>query len=188
MQANYFTGNVFQMLGVPALIGRYFLPADAPDGQDPQPVVVLSYKFWMHHFNGDRSVVGKTIQLVRKTYTVIGVMPPHFGFLGADVYLPLNFQIHADGNFNIRQKTPVFTTNNNVFLIDAWVGKKLLKNNQLLLKAAVNDLLNQNNGFNRNVSSSFITQNTYSTIKRYFMFSVVWNFTKAGTPAPRQGN
>src|SRR5271170_7616498 len=89
VQANYFTGNVFQMLGVPALIGRYFLPADAPDGQDPQPVVVLSYKFWMHHYNGDRSVVGKTIQLVRKTYTVIGVMPPHFGFLGADVYLPL---------------------------------------------------------------------------------------------------
>src|ERR1700676_1699429 len=43
VQANYFTGNVFQMLGVPALIGRYFLPADAPDGQDPQPVVVLSY-------------------------------------------------------------------------------------------------------------------------------------------------
>src|ERR1700691_1869702 len=89
VQANYFTGNVFQMLGVPALIGRYFLPADAPDGQDPQPVVVLSYKFWMHHYNGDRSVVGKTLQLVRKTYTVIGVMPPHFGFLGADVYLPL---------------------------------------------------------------------------------------------------
>ena len=106
----------------------------------------------------------------------------------ADVYLPLNFQIHADGNFNIRQKTPIFTTNNDVFLINAWVGKKLLKNNQLLLKAAVNDLLDQNNGFNRNVSSSFITQNTYSTIKRYFMFSVVWNFTKAGTPAPRQGN
>jgi hypothetical protein len=52
----------------------------------------------------------------------------------------------------------------------------------------VNDLLDQNNGFNRNVSSSFITQNTYSTIKRYFMFSVVWNFTKAGIPAPRQGN
>src|SRR6202034_3769237 len=41
VQANYFTGNVFQMLGVPALMGRYFLPSDAPDGQDPQPVVVL---------------------------------------------------------------------------------------------------------------------------------------------------
>jgi predicted permease len=84
-----FTGNVFQMLGVPAMLGRYFVPSDAPDGQDPQPVVVLNYKFWMRHYHGDASIVGKTIQLVHKTYTVIGVMPQHFGFLGPDVYLPL---------------------------------------------------------------------------------------------------
>ena len=89
VQGMYFTGNLFQMLGVSAMLGRYFLPSDAPDGQDPQPIVVLSYKFWKRHYNGDRSVVGKTIQLVHKTYTVIGVMPPHFGFLGPDVYLPL---------------------------------------------------------------------------------------------------
>jgi putative ABC transport system permease protein len=89
VRANYFTGNLFQMLGVPAMLGRYFLPADAPDGQDPEPVIVLSYKFWMHHYNGDGSVVGKTIQLVHKTYTIIGVMPPRFGFVGSDVYLPL---------------------------------------------------------------------------------------------------
>ena len=89
VQAMYFTGNVFQMLGVPAMLGRYYLPSDAPDGQDPRPVIVLSYKFWMHHYNGDRSIVGKTVQLVHKTYTVIGVMPVHFGFLGPDVYLPL---------------------------------------------------------------------------------------------------
>ena len=43
---------------------------------------MLSYKFWKHHYNGDPSVVGKTMQLVHKPYTVIGVMPPHFGFLG----------------------------------------------------------------------------------------------------------
>jgi putative ABC transport system permease protein len=89
VQARYFTGNVFQMLGVPAMLGRYYVPSDAPDGQDPQPVVVLSYKFWMHHYNGDPSVVGKTLQLVHKPYTVIGVMPPRFGFTGPDVYLPL---------------------------------------------------------------------------------------------------
>ncbi len=76
VQARYFTGNVFQMLGVPAMLGRYYVPSDAPDGQDPQPVVVLSYKFWKHHYNGDPSVVGKTLQLVHKPYTVIGVMPP----------------------------------------------------------------------------------------------------------------
>jgi hypothetical protein len=45
VQALYFTGNVFQMLGVPAMLGRYYLPSDAPDGHDPQPVIVLSYKF-----------------------------------------------------------------------------------------------------------------------------------------------
>ena len=99
VQAMYFTGNVFQMLGVPAMLGRYFVPSDAPDGQDPQPVIVLSYKFWMHHYNGDRSVVGKTIQLVHKTYTVIGVMPPHFGFLGPDVYLPLKLSGSANEQY-----------------------------------------------------------------------------------------
>src|SRR5580658_6922697 len=99
VQAMYFTGNVFQMLGVPAMLGRYFLPSDAPNGQDPQPVVVLNYKFWKRHYNGDRSVVGKTIQLVHKTYAVIGVMPPHFGFLGPDVYLPLKLSGSASEQY-----------------------------------------------------------------------------------------
>lgn len=105
-----------------------------------------------------------------------------------NLFLPLKFQIHADADINLRQKTPVFTTNNNVALINGWIGKKFLKNDALLIKAAVNDLLNQNVGFNRNVNSNFISQNTYTTIKRYFMFSVVWNFTKAGTPMPQQRN
>src|ERR1700686_5290316 len=39
------TGSHLQFLGLAPLLGRYFLPADAPDGQDPQPVAVLSYKF-----------------------------------------------------------------------------------------------------------------------------------------------
>jgi predicted permease len=99
VQAMFFTGNLFQMLGVPAMLGRYFLPSDAPDGQDPQPVIVLSYKFWMHHYNGDRSIVGRTIQLVHKTYLVIGVMPPHFGFLGPDVYLPLKLSGAANDQY-----------------------------------------------------------------------------------------
>src|SRR5580692_8386997 len=99
VEANYFTGNVFQMLGVPAMLGRYFLPSDAPDGQDPQPVVVLSYKFWMRHYHADKSIVGKTIQMVHKTYTVIGVMPPHFGFLGPDVYLPLKLSGSASEQY-----------------------------------------------------------------------------------------
>jgi putative ABC transport system permease protein len=109
VQALYFTGNVFQMLGVPAMLGRYFVPSDAPDGLDPQPVVVLNYKFWKRHYNGDPSVVGKTIQLVHKTYTVIGVMPPHFGFMGPDVYLPLKLSSAVNEQYGtvIKLKTGV---------------------------------------------------------------------------------
>ncbi|HMI60846.1 MAG TPA: hypothetical protein VK518_08060, partial [Puia sp.] len=102
----------------------------------------------------------------------------------ADVFLPFKFQVHADADISLRQKTSVFDNNNNVVLLNAWLGRKFLKKDALLLKASGNDLLNQNVGFNRTVNSNFISQNTYSTIKRYFMLSLVWNFTKPGTPAP----
>ena len=61
VQAMYFTGNVFQMLGCSRDAGPVLRPSDAPDGQDPQPVIVLSYKFWMHHYNGDHSIVGQNL-------------------------------------------------------------------------------------------------------------------------------
>jgi predicted permease len=85
----YFTGNAFPFFGVPALLGRYIQPSDAPDTQDPQPVAVLSYNFWRRHFNSDTNVVGKNIQLVHKNYSILGVMPPRFTWRDADVYLPL---------------------------------------------------------------------------------------------------
>lgn len=86
------TGNGFQLLGVQPLLGRYFFPSDAPFGKTPAPVVVLSHKFWMRHFSGDPSVVGKTMRLNQKPnqkpYQIIGVMPEHFGWLGVDLYQP----------------------------------------------------------------------------------------------------
>src|SRR6516225_4806231 len=83
------TANAGAYFGVPALLGRTLLPSDAPEGQDPQPVIVLSYQFWQRHFNGDPSVVGRTIQLVHKTYAIVGVMPSRFAWQDADVYLPM---------------------------------------------------------------------------------------------------
>ena len=85
----YLTGNAFTFFGMPAILGRYFLPSDAPDDQDPQQVAVLSYKFWQRHYNGDPAIVGKNIQLVHKDYTILGVLPPRFTWRDGDVYLPL---------------------------------------------------------------------------------------------------
>src|SRR5882724_7920467 len=56
-------GNGFSDLGISMLLGRGILPSDAMDGQDPQPVSVLSYKFWRKHFLGDPGVIGRMLQL-----------------------------------------------------------------------------------------------------------------------------
>src|SRR6202171_396572 len=100
LAAVYFTGNAFRYFGLPALIGRYILPSDAPDTQDPQPVAVLSYNFWRRHYNGDPAIVGKSIQLVRKDYTILGVMPPRFTWMDGDVYLPLKMSQTHDLTYN----------------------------------------------------------------------------------------
>ena len=99
---------------------------------------------------------------------------------GLHIFLPLRLEINTDCDFNLRQKTPVFDANNNVILWNAWIGRKFLKKDALLVKLSGNDLLDQNVGFNRTVNSNYISQNTYSTIRRYFLLSVVWNFSKTG--------
>jgi putative ABC transport system permease protein len=88
VQAVYFSSNAFNFLGVPPALGRSLVPSDAIDGQDPQPVVVLGYKFWQRHFHGDPDVLGKTIQMVRKNYTIVGVAGSRFAWGDGDVYLP----------------------------------------------------------------------------------------------------
>jgi putative ABC transport system permease protein len=89
VSAVYLTSNASTHFGVPALLGRMLIESDGPEGQDVQPVVVLSYKFWQRHFNGDPGVVGRTLQLVHKTYTIVGVAPPRFTWLDGEVYIPL---------------------------------------------------------------------------------------------------
>jgi len=89
VNADYVSSNTFNFMGVPGALGRLIQPSDAVDGQDPQPVAVLSYKFWERHFNGDPAVLGHTLQLVRKNYTIVGVAAPRFTWDDADVYLPM---------------------------------------------------------------------------------------------------
>ncbi|KAA6465071.1 FtsX-like permease family protein [Acidobacteria bacterium AB60] len=88
VETDYVSTNMFSFMGVPAFAGRNIQPSDGIDGQDPQPVVELSYKFWQRHFNGDTSVIGKQIKLLQNTYTVVGVAPPRFTWDDADAYVP----------------------------------------------------------------------------------------------------
>lgn len=87
LRGNHGTGDTFLAMGVPALLGRYYLPADAQDGAEP--VAVLGYKFWQRQFGGDPGVIGRKLRLNDVERTVVGVMPPRFMWRGADVYIPL---------------------------------------------------------------------------------------------------
>lgn len=67
------TPNFFQLLRVDAAIGRTFLPEEGQVGRDR--VVVLTHNLWQRRFGADPGVVGSTIQLDGRNFTVIGVMP-----------------------------------------------------------------------------------------------------------------
>jgi predicted permease len=81
--------NGFQDLGVPPALGRGLWPSDAVDGQEPRPVVVLSYKFWQKHYFSNPDVLGRTLQLDHRNFEIVGVAAPRFTWGEADVYLPL---------------------------------------------------------------------------------------------------
>jgi len=81
--------NAFQDLGVPPLLGRGIWPSDAVDGQEPQPVVLLSYKFWRKHYLSNPDVLGHTLQLDHKNFKIVGVAASRFAWGDGDVYLPL---------------------------------------------------------------------------------------------------
>ncbi|MBS1772471.1 MAG: outer membrane beta-barrel protein [Bacteroidetes bacterium] len=99
--------------------------------------------------------------------------------------LPLKFEIGSDFNWYIRQQTTTFNQNNNVFLWNAYIAKKFLKNDVLELRLTGYDILNQNLGFQRYAYNNYVTQDSYNTIRRYGMLTLTWNFTKTAAGIPQ---
>ena len=71
------TAGVFPTLGVLPLLGRTFT---AQEEAGHQPFAVLSYALWSTRYHRDPRVLGSTIELDRRPYTIIGVMPRSFEF------------------------------------------------------------------------------------------------------------
>ena len=71
------SANFFSVLGVSPLYGRTFVPAEAT-GPGAHPVVILSYDGWKQLFGGDPSIVGKSVILDGRDYTVVGITPKDF--------------------------------------------------------------------------------------------------------------
>ena len=71
------TANYFDVLGVHPILGRAFLPEEGTL-RAGAAVIVIGYAVWQNHFAGDPQIVGKTIQINRHPYTVVGVAPRDF--------------------------------------------------------------------------------------------------------------
>jgi hypothetical protein len=97
-----------------------------------------------------------------------------------EIYLPGKLQLNTTAVYTWQGKTQTFNADFSRLIWDAWVGKKLLKDNRLMVKLSVYDILNQNVGFNRNAYNNIISQSNYTTIARYFAASVVWDFNRTG--------
>jgi predicted permease len=94
-EAERVTASLFPVLGVPPLLGRTFT---REEDANSLPVTVISFALWQERFQGDLSILGKTIDLDRRPYTIIGVMPRDFEFpLDAgrlshrDLWVPMSF-------------------------------------------------------------------------------------------------
>jgi predicted permease len=105
------SGNYFDALGVQPYLGR-FIHASEERGPNSMPEIILSYALWHSHFNGDPGVVGRTVQINKHPFTIIGVARPDFRgtelFFAPDLWAPLVnapqigewFSLEERGNHN----------------------------------------------------------------------------------------
>jgi predicted permease len=78
------SGRLFEVLGVPPILGRTLTEADDRRGGGPDgAVAMISYGFWQRRFGGAADVIGRSLTVERVPFTVVGVTPPQF--FGADV-------------------------------------------------------------------------------------------------------
>ena len=86
------SGNYFDALGIQPYLGR-FIHASEEHGKNSMPEIVLSYALWHSYFNGDRAVLGRTVQINKHPFTIVGVAPPDFRgtefFFAPDLWAPI---------------------------------------------------------------------------------------------------
>jgi predicted permease len=95
------SGNYFDALGIQPYLGRFFHSADE-HGPNSAPFIVLTYAYWHTHFQDDRGVLGRVVELNKHPFTIIGVAPPEFHgtllFFNPDLFAPIVNHGQFSGN------------------------------------------------------------------------------------------
>ncbi len=94
------TGNYFDVLKVKPYLGRFFHASDE-HGPNSAPYIVLTHAYWHSHFQDDRGVIGRVVQLNKHPFIILGVAPPEFRgtllFVFPDFWVPLVNQEQVEG-------------------------------------------------------------------------------------------
>jgi len=107
------SGNYFDALRLQPHLGRFFHASDE-HGPNSAPYIVLSYSYWHVHFQDDRSLPGRVVQVNKHPYTILGVAPPEFHgtivFFSPDFFVPMVNQEQVEGvnDLNLRGKRFIF--------------------------------------------------------------------------------
>jgi putative ABC transport system permease protein len=97
------TGNLFDVLGVRAALGRTLTTAD--DRVGVERVVLLTHAFWQNRFGGDSGAVNTLMTIDGHTYRVIGVLPPRVRLAGSEFWLPIGL-FENEERFTSRENHP----------------------------------------------------------------------------------
>jgi outer membrane receptor protein involved in Fe transport len=98
----------------------------------------------------------------------------------ANINLPKKFEIGSNINAEFRQKDPRFTQRTNFTKWNAHIIKRLFKEDKMELKLSLNDILDQNRGYDRNFDSYSFTETYYNTLRRFWLLTVTWHISKNG--------
>ncbi len=109
------SGNLFDVLRLQPSLGRFFHASDE-HGPNSAPFIVLTYDYWHTHFQDDRGVIGRVVQVNKHPFTIIGVAPPGFNgtlvFFNPGFFVPIVNQEQVEGvnDLDARGKRWVFMT------------------------------------------------------------------------------
>ena len=101
------SGNYFDLLGIQPYLGRVFHASDE-HGPNSAPYIVLGYSYWHTHFQDDRAVIGRVVQLSKHPFTIVGIAPPEFHgtlvFFDTDLFIPIVNAEQLDGGNDLNAR------------------------------------------------------------------------------------
>lgn len=124
--------------------------------------------------NSSKSSINNNIETKYWTYESYGEV---------EMKLPKKWYVNVNEEITVYQKTAAFANQRDIYIVNTSIKKSIDKNENWQIKASVNDIFKQNQGVNRNITSNFITETSNQTIQRYFLVSLVYNFSKNGKPS-----